>query len=372
MLETLERVPNTSSGNAKLRSLAVAPTSSGLALRACADNVYTALPYIDVVNEIMEVRLAEATWPNWPSTPNPIENRADGRGARRAAGGLYPTDFIAAYTALNAMFISSRRRFTSAGGGARLPRPSGCPTMFCSEVRTGWTGPNPRHVALEQSCARAGGEFDIIALSATPAQVYPYWGIASGNWPADLNLAKNLMEKGALTFDELQAVGHQVLQRQRHRLPPGRHVRPGNVGRQLRADRGPTPRCTACCACATPLGSASATPTAPTRWPGRWTRPPCRGSPRSRRSQANSTRRLPLRWPYADVDCWNKWEPVALRAHLPGQEGHRAGNRSPSDRVQHRRGRDHDHRRRVRRARCCAGPERRRRAPAHRRHHGQQ
>ncbi|MBL8744131.1 MAG: hypothetical protein JNK04_23650, partial [Myxococcales bacterium] len=197
-LELLERVPKTPSGNAKTEILARRPDLQHLAL-SC-ENAETPLPYIDVVNEIMEVRLAASTWPSWPATPNPIQTVATADELAAQPEVLYPTQHIAAYTALYSTVHPFHLPFQLWQEEARVYLDHlGVSRADLLWALPGSTGVNSRHLALER-LRITGPQFDIIAAPTLTPQAY--WGFGA-SWPTPV-LAKDLMAKGDLSYDELR------------------------------------------------------------------------------------------------------------------------------------------------------------------------
>jgi len=197
VIELLERVPRTPSGNGKTEILARRPDLQHLAL-SC-ENAETPLPYIDVANEIMEVRLAASTWPSWPAAPNPIQVLATAAELKAQPEVLYPTQYVAAYNALEAtihpfnlpfhLYQEEARIYLDHLGVSRADLLLALPLGIVV---------NARHLAIER-LRIAPRQYDIIAAPTLTPQAY--WGLAS--WPATL-LAKVVMEKAALDFDELR------------------------------------------------------------------------------------------------------------------------------------------------------------------------
>ncbi len=202
VLEMLERVPKTGGGNARDSLLARRPDLDRLAL-SC-ENALTPLPTIDVVNEILEVRLAAASWPNWPAAPLPIDTLATAEELAAQPEVLYPLEHATAYITL-----------------ATAPHPLIVPFHLWQEEARVYlehlglsrdrliekfaptSGANSRHLAIER-LRIAPAQFDTIAMSTTPAEVYRYWGLSSAGWPASLSLANTVMVRAGLTFAELQ------------------------------------------------------------------------------------------------------------------------------------------------------------------------
>ncbi len=202
MLEMLDRVPK-SGGTAKTALLDRRPDLKKLAL-SC-ENATTPLPYIDVVNEILEVRLAAATWPSWPSAPSPVDTLGKPGDLASEPEVLYPADRVAAYRALESQVYPFGLPFHVWQEEARAYLDHlGVPRDELLQIFGSLSsGPNPRLLALEQ-LRITGRQYDIIAgPPAPPPQPYQYWGVASGSWPSALNSAKTFLEKSGLSFNEL-------------------------------------------------------------------------------------------------------------------------------------------------------------------------
>ncbi len=197
MLELCDRVSATS-GTAKTQLLNRRPDLKQLAL-SC-ENAHTPLPYIDVVNEVMEVRLAASSWPSWPASPNPVDTvpSADELAAQPEV--LYPSEHIAAYTALEAAVFPMHLPFHLWQEEARiyLDHLQVSRAELLELLASDAAGPNARHLALER-LRTAARQYDIIALPTLA--VINYWGLTS--WPGSV-LASMVMEKTALSYDELR------------------------------------------------------------------------------------------------------------------------------------------------------------------------
>lgn len=200
-LQQLKRLPRTPSGTARQALFERRPDLPRLAL-SC-NNATTALPYADVVIEVMEVRAATASF---PATPARIDTSLETAELVAQPEVLFPNEQIAAYTALYEEanwpfslpfhFFQEEARVYLAHLG--VPRRD-----LLTVLAPAAAGPNQRHLAIER-LETNGRQYDIIAGPPAPSPPNPsgldYWNID----PANLGQARIFLEKSGLTFDELR------------------------------------------------------------------------------------------------------------------------------------------------------------------------
>ncbi|MBK6517284.1 MAG: hypothetical protein IPG04_24980 [Polyangiaceae bacterium] len=202
LLELLDRVPRTPSGTAKELLFERRPDLAHLAL-SC-ENGLTPLPLVDVINEVMEVRLASASWPDWPATPRPTqtEPEADELAAQPAL--LFEAEHLAAATALSTsvyplsspfhLFQEEARIYLDALG---VPR-----AELLTELTAEGASPDASHLALER-LRIASEQYSVLANPSNPAD-HLYWGLPASGYPASLGLAKTFLQKAEISYDELR------------------------------------------------------------------------------------------------------------------------------------------------------------------------
>ncbi|NUP06851.1 MAG: hypothetical protein HOW73_12435 [Polyangiaceae bacterium] len=197
-LELLDRHPKVSGGGSARDVLfARRPDIQRIAL-SCK-NAETALPYVDLVNELLEVRLATAVW---PSMPVRVDTTLTTDELVAHPEIIYPTEHVAAYTALESAVYPFRLPFHFWQEEARVYLEHlGVPRKdLIVALAPTVAGLNAGQLALERLGTTAR-QFDIIAAPAAPPNLNDHWGVAS---TASLSQAKVLMEKAGMSFEELR------------------------------------------------------------------------------------------------------------------------------------------------------------------------
>jgi hypothetical protein len=202
VLEMLERVPAGASSNAKNELLLRRRDLERLAL-SC-NNATTPMPYVDIVNEILEVRLATLAAPSWPVTPNPIETTRTADELAAHPEILFLESHVTAYNALEAAIHPLSAPFHLWQEEARLYLDHlGVSRETLLETLAPEAGVNSSHLGLERLRV-TDRLFNIVSTQAAPGTFHTFWGLASGGWAADRVRVKLWMSQLDLTFDELR------------------------------------------------------------------------------------------------------------------------------------------------------------------------
>ncbi|NUP11808.1 MAG: hypothetical protein HOW73_37650, partial [Polyangiaceae bacterium] len=202
VLQLLKKVPASPSGNARDEIFDRRPDLPILAL-SCS-NAETPLPYVDLVNEILEVKTAVSTW---PTTPIRVDTSHTADELLAEPELIYPNEHLAAYRTLRDavypfslpfhLYQEEARIYLEHLGVRRAD-------LLTALAPLGGSA-NARDLALER-LGTSKNQYDIITgppVSPPGPAAQAYWGITS-NYPAALASAKTFLEKSGLSFEELQ------------------------------------------------------------------------------------------------------------------------------------------------------------------------
>ncbi|MBK8939089.1 MAG: hypothetical protein IPM79_16035 [Polyangiaceae bacterium] len=202
LLQLLDSVPRAPSGSARDEIAERRPDLLKLAL-SCA-NTDTPVPYVDLVNEILEVLTATASW---PASPEPMDTAATADELAAEPEALFPSERTSAYAKLEEEVFPLHLPFHRWQEEVRIDlehlgvRRADLLTLLAPSA-----GPNLRHLTLER-LETSARQLDIIAgppASPPGPEARAYWGLSAASWPAELNRAQTLMHKGGLSFDQLR------------------------------------------------------------------------------------------------------------------------------------------------------------------------
>jgi hypothetical protein len=206
VLQLLKKVPRETVGTARDIIFERRPDLPLLAL-SCA-NTDTALPYVDLVNEILEVKTAGGPW---PVSPAHVDTSLTSAELLAQPEIIYPAEHIMAYTKLEAEVYPFNLPFNVWQEEARIYLEHlGVRRAELLEVLAPSTGLNSRHLTLER-LGITGRQLDIITgppAEPTDPPPHAYWDIAEAHWPNDpdfgLQRARVFLDKAKISFDELR------------------------------------------------------------------------------------------------------------------------------------------------------------------------
>ncbi len=195
-LELLKKVP-ASPGTAQSELLARRPDLAKLGLTC--EHATTPVPAIDLVNEIMEVRLS-STWPT-VQTVNTVA-KAEDLAAHPEV--LFPLEYAQAYITLDAAVFPFEAPFNLWQAEARIYLDHlGVPRDRLIEQLAPGAGVNAQHLALER--LRVSPSFyNLLTAANEPASPAPNWGLAPSGFTTEIQKVRTFMEQTGLTFDEVR------------------------------------------------------------------------------------------------------------------------------------------------------------------------
>lgn len=205
LLQLLKKVPGGGSDTARTLLFERRPDLPLLAL-SCS-NAETPLPYVDLVNEILEVVAADEE--EWPSAPEPVGTTLSAAELAAEPEILYPTQRLAAYNALEAAVYPLSLPFHLGQEEARVYLAHlGVRRAEMIEALAPASGPDAGELTMER-LETTGRHRDIIAgPPSAPPQPYEYWGMAEVDYPGHatrgLQIARVFLEKSGLSFEELR------------------------------------------------------------------------------------------------------------------------------------------------------------------------
>lgn len=198
-LELLDDVAATPSGTARDELFARRPDLRKLGLDC--DNALVPLPYIDLVNEILEVRLGAESW---PEAPDPVRTSRPRSELASQPEILYPEAHVAAYTALSEVVFPISLPFDLWREEARVYlRPLGVTREELARLAIA-RGESPD--AWQLAAERLGttpAMLEVIAGTSTEDE-HELWGLPSAGYPASIAQAATFMRQLELSFEELQ------------------------------------------------------------------------------------------------------------------------------------------------------------------------
>ncbi len=206
VLQLIKKVPRDPTGNARDVLFERRPDIPILAL-SCK-NGDTALPYVDLVNEILEVKTATTTW---PTNPERVDTTLTSEELLAQPEIIYPAEHITAYTTLESevypfnlpfhLWQEEARVYLTHLGVSRAQLLTGLKSTAALSVR---------HLTLER-LGTTGRQLDIMTgppASPPGPEARLYWGMTAAAWPDDpdegLQKARVFLEKAKITFEELR------------------------------------------------------------------------------------------------------------------------------------------------------------------------
>jgi hypothetical protein len=198
VLETLETVPASGGSNARLALQNRRPDIARLAL-SC-ENTDTPIPYVDLVNEILEYRLSTS----WPTPPPQIQTKGEAADLAAHPDLLYPLEHVQAYTTLNSAVFPLQAPFNLWQEEARIYLDHlGVPRDRLLETFAPAAGPDSRDLAIERLRISAT-RFDLLRTTGNPPNPHDFWGLPSANFQAEVAKVSVFMKQTGFSFEQVR------------------------------------------------------------------------------------------------------------------------------------------------------------------------
>ncbi|MFO0612369.1 MAG: neuraminidase-like domain-containing protein [Polyangiaceae bacterium] len=196
-LELLKKVPASSGSNAQAVLLGRRPDVAKLALTC--EHATTPVPAIDLVNEILEVRLS-STWP----TVGTVNTTAKAEDLAAHPEVLFPLEYAQAYTSLDTAVFPFEAPWNVWQSEARIYLEHlGAPRdRLIADLAAG-NGVIAVHLVLER-LRISQNAYNLLTAGTEPASPHLHWGLASSGFTTNVANVRIFMNQTGLTFDEVR------------------------------------------------------------------------------------------------------------------------------------------------------------------------